>query len=167
VKLRFRAELARGEFDNAIQTLQTMFTIGRMFNEHPTLIGSLVGIAITTIALSGVEEFVQQPGAPNLFWALADLPSPFIDLRKGREGERLLLSREFDALRKPVPLPEAEVNALVKRLDLMLAMATEKEKELKPSTWYAKQAADKGAVAATREHLSKLGHKPTDLEKLS
>src|SRR4051812_43846416 len=70
LKVRFRGELARGEFDNAIHTLQTMFTLSRTFNEHPTLIGQLVGLALASIALQCVEEFIQQPGAPNLFWAL-------------------------------------------------------------------------------------------------
>jgi hypothetical protein len=34
-----------------------------------------VGLAIVNIALQSVEEFIQQPGAPNLFWALTDLPA--------------------------------------------------------------------------------------------
>ena len=109
LKVRVRGEIARGEFDNAIQTLQTMFALARTFNEHPTLIGHLVGMAIAAIAFSAVEEFVQQPGAPNLFWPLVDLPSPFIDLRKGREGEKLFLTKEYDVLRKAVPVPDADL----------------------------------------------------------
>ena len=166
LKVRLRGELARGELDSALHTLQTMFALGRTFNEHPSLIGSLVGIAITTIAISGVEELVQQPGAPNLFWALADLPYPFIDLRKGREGEKLFLGKEFYILRKATQVSEADLNALVKSLDPSAAV-NPGNSEKTPAAWYAKQAADKAAIDTARERLVKLGHKPADLTKLS
>lgn len=165
LKIRARGEMARGEFDAAIQTLQTQFVLARTFNEHPTLIGHLVGLALTMIAVTELEEFVQQPGAPNLFWALVDLPAPFIDLRKGREGEKLFLTKEYDVLRTAVPVPEADLASLVKHLD---AMIDERDnKDLNPSTWYAKQAADIPAVAAATARLKEFGHKPTDLAKLS
>src|SRR5205809_800455 len=43
LKVRIRGEIARGEFDNAIHSLQTLFALAHTFNEHPTLIGHLVG----------------------------------------------------------------------------------------------------------------------------
>ena len=46
LKVRARGEIARGEFDGAVQTLQTLFALARTFNEHPTLIGHLVGLAL-------------------------------------------------------------------------------------------------------------------------
>jgi hypothetical protein len=166
LKVRVRGEIARGEFENAVQTLQTMFVLGRTFNEHPTLIGHLVGIAITSIALGEVEEFVQQPGAPNLFWALIDLPSPFIDLRKGREGEKLFLSQEYDVLRKVSPIPDADLQSLIKKLDVLVDLDDAKKAD-RPSEFYTKQAADSEAVAAGRAKLTKFGHKPDDVSRLS
>ena len=164
LKIRTRGEIARGEFDAATRTLQTQFALARTFNEQPTLIGHLVGIALAMIALGEVEEFVQQPGAPNLFWALTDLPAPFIDLRKGIHVERLLLPKDYDALRTAAPLPAEALGALVKKLDLLLG----KDSDLAalPSAWYAKQVTDKAAVAAAAERLAALGHKPADLAKL-
>ena len=103
LKVRMRGEVARGEYDAAIRTAQTLFTLARSFEDHPTLIGQLVGIAIAGITLDALEELPQQPGAPNLFWALADLPDPFMSIRNGAEGERAWLPKEFDALRKPRP----------------------------------------------------------------
>lgn len=176
LKVRFRGELARGEFDNAHYTLQTMFALSRMFNEHPTLIGHLVGIAITTITMGCLEEFVQQPGAPNLFWPLADLPAPFLDLRKGREGEKLMLTKEYELFRKATPVADAVLDELIKSHDAIhgplrgLAKGDgppAKDEDMLPSAWYAKQAADKGAVGAARDRLTALGHKVTDLSKLS
>lgn len=164
LKVRVRGEIARGEFDSAIQTLQTMFAIGRMFNEHPTLIGHLVGIAITTITVGAVDEMIQQPGAPNMFWALAELPNPFIDLRKGIQGEKLFLVKDFEVLRKPITLTDAELKSISQRLDEIFKNESPR---LRASEWYAKQAADEKAVQAARERLAKFGHKPDELAKLS
>lgn len=166
LKVRVRGEIARGEFDNAIGTLQIMFALGRTFNEHPTLIGALVGMAITGVALEAVEEFVQQPGAPNLFWALAHLPNPFIDLRKGREGERLFVPPEFEVLRKAVPVPQQQIAALLMKLDPSVDIPQGKP-ELIPTKWFPKQAGDKEAVAAAKKRLAEFGHKPADLDQLS
>lgn len=165
LKIRVRGEIARGEFDAAIQTLQTLFSLAHAFNEHPTLIGHLVGMAITMIALGEVEEFVQQPGAPNLFWALADLPAPFIDLRKGREGEKLLITKGYDVLRKAVPVPEAALAELLKPLDTVASFGDAKFDP--PSAWSAKQAKDKAAVAAASARLQEYGHTADALAKLS
>src|SRR5262249_36226758 len=83
LKVRFRAEVAEGPFDDALVTAKTLFALARHLGEHPTLIGDLVGMAIARIAISPLEEMLQQPGCPNLYWALTDLPRPFIDLRRG------------------------------------------------------------------------------------
>ena len=88
--VRFRAEVALGHFDDAIRTAKTMFAMSRHLGEHPTLIGDLVGIAIASIAIAPLEEMLNQPGCPNLYWALTNLPSPLISLRTGIEGERAL-----------------------------------------------------------------------------
>jgi len=167
LKVRVRGEIARGEFDNAIQTLQIMFALGRIFNEHPTLIGHLVGIAITTMALTEVEEFVQQPGAPNLFWALADLPTPFIDLRKGSQGEKLLLSKEFGVLEKGTPIEDTELKSLLSKFDPLVGLSNGGKFDMKPSVWYAARAENKVEVAAARGRLLKLNPRPAGLDKFS
>jgi hypothetical protein len=174
LKVKVRGEIARGEFDAAIRTLQTMFALAHTFDGHPTLIGNLVGIAITGIALDAVEELIQQPGTPNLFWALADLPVPFIDLRKGMQGERAWLGRDFDALHHVRPLSEAEVKRLIAQAEpLAEAVFDFPSKEDKPrpketaAGYYGKLAADPKEVKAAKERLAKSGHAAADLDKLS
>ncbi len=95
LKVRCRGEIKAGDFPAAIRTTQTVLALARSFNEHPTLIGQLVGCAIANIGLGCVEEMVQQPGCPNLYWALSDLPAPFIDLNKGLKGDRVVFASEF------------------------------------------------------------------------
>ncbi|AMV23730.1 hypothetical protein VT84_04910 [Gemmata sp. SH-PL17] len=165
MKVRARGEIARGEFGAALQTLQAQFALARTFNEHPTLIGHLVGIALGMVAATELEEFVQQPGAPNLFWALTDLPRPLIDLRKGHEGERRLVGKEYDVLRKAVQVSEPELTARIKMLDTINGLGD--GKSATPSAWCAKQSRDKDAVAAATTRLTEAGHKADALAKLS
>jgi hypothetical protein len=47
-----------------------------------------------------VEAWVQAPGSPNLYWALTDLPAPFIDLRKPLQGERVWMEHFLPGLRQ-------------------------------------------------------------------
>jgi hypothetical protein len=88
-QVRLRLELAEGRPGQAVRTARTALAMARHVAESPTLISALVGYALTAQTLRQMEDLVQQPEAPNLYWALTDLPRPFIDLRKGLEGERL------------------------------------------------------------------------------
>ncbi len=164
LKVRLRGEVARGEFDAALQTTQTLFALARAFNDHPTVISQIVGIAITSLTLDAVEELVQQPGAPNLFWALVDLPTPFINLRKGVQGDRTWVGKEFDVLRKAEPISESDLQILVKKIDLIVRYA-DSNKEFN-STWYFQQVFNSTKVAAARDRLAKLGHRPPALAAL-
>src|SRR5205814_5397257 len=99
LRVRFRGEAARREFDDAVRTAKTMFALARHLGEHPTTAANLTGVAIATAAADTLEEMIQQPGCPNLYWALTDLPCPVVELRKGVQGDRALAATELAALR--------------------------------------------------------------------
>ena len=65
LKVRFRAEVALGRFDDAIRTAKTMFAMSRHMSEHPTLMGNLVGISIANLAIGALEEMLEQPRLPE------------------------------------------------------------------------------------------------------
>src|SRR5262249_21349634 len=117
LKVRFRAEVALGHFDDALRTAKTMFAMSRHMGEHPTLIGDLVAVAMAMIAIGPLEEMLEQPGCPNLYWALTNLPSPFINLDKGMEGERVVIRGEFKDLDDTAPMNEAQIKKLVEHID--------------------------------------------------
>lgn len=96
--VRCKGELVDKDFAGAVKTLQTMFSMARHMGEHPTLISQLVGFAIANQALSLVDEFVQQPGAPNLYWALTMLPQKVVDIRRGISAERAFVEFTFGSL---------------------------------------------------------------------
>lgn len=151
LKVRFRVALAERDFDDAIYTAKTMLALSRHFQEHPTLIGDLVGIAIATIALGTVDEMIQQPGSPNLFWALTDLPSPFIDLRKGRQGERLWIDSELSGLVEDEPMSNAQLRKIVDRLQKMVNGPNEPEMAVR--AWLDGRANNEEHVRAARKRL--------------
>jgi hypothetical protein len=123
--VRARLELADGEFDKAAATIQTGLSLGRHVSEGPTLIQSLVGIAIAAVALNQVEEWIRTPDSPNLYWALTNLPQPMIDMRKPLQGERMNIDnllpgfREALATRSAVPLHSIEQSNLQNKLALL------------------------------------------------
>jgi hypothetical protein len=99
--LQVRLQIAQGKYDRAIDTFQTGFAMSRHLAEDSTLIQGLVGIAIGGRMCRQIEDFIQTPEAPNLYWALRNLPKPFIDLTEQielempevREKIRLLMNR--------------------------------------------------------------------------
>jgi len=99
VALRARFEIAEGRLDSAIHWIQTGLALARHVGESRFYIQSMVAAAIVEEMAKALEQLVQAPGCPNLYWALAALPRPFIDLTAASEGERYLLEREFTRLR--------------------------------------------------------------------
>jgi hypothetical protein len=107
LQLKARLEIAEGRYGDAVHTLQTGYALSRHVADAPTLICPLVGIAISQIMTGRLEELVQQPDAPNLYWALTDLPRPLIDLRKPMQGERLMIYGSFPGLAATAADPNA------------------------------------------------------------
>lgn len=93
-----KLQIAEGKLDEAIRTLQTGYALGRHVGAGRTLVNGLVGIAICANMSEQVEQLVQQPGAPNLYWALTWLPRPVVDMRPGFEAEMHMLDFAFPEL---------------------------------------------------------------------
>ena len=61
------------------------------------------------LALDTLEEMVQQPGCPNLYWALTDLPVSAGGPAQGRAGRPRPVAAELRLVREDAPMTEAEV----------------------------------------------------------
>lgn len=96
--LKIRLEVAEGKTEEALRTIQTELAFGRHVGENPFIIGSLVGIAIENVTLRRMEELLTQPGAPNLYWALTDLPRPLIDMRGSLSQEERMVENMIPEL---------------------------------------------------------------------
>ncbi len=93
--LRARVEIAEGHVSEAVRTLRVGFTMAKHANQADTLISALVGAAIAQLMTDQATELSQIPGAPNLYWALTDLPRPLINLREAMQAERLMVNALF------------------------------------------------------------------------
>jgi hypothetical protein len=122
LSLRARLEMAEGHNDQALATLRSGFALGRNIGEGETLIHFLVGVAITAIMEGQLDRFISLPDAPNLYYALTDLPMPYMSMRKGLEGERISIYATFPTLRDAAtnldagPLAEKDLAMCVKML---------------------------------------------------
>jgi hypothetical protein len=122
VGLRARLAILDGQTDEAIHWIETGLVLGRHVSQGPIVIQALVGIAIDFTMVRNLQDLIQAPGAPNLYWALADRPRPFVDMRYAMEGERDVLEKELPELndldRGPWSVDEARlfVAAIDRRL---------------------------------------------------
>jgi len=99
--LQVRFQIAQGQYDKALCTMQTGFAMAKHLSNGLTLVDGLVAISTGAIIFRQLEQFVQGADAPNLYWALRDLPQPFIDLTQQskledldtRETAHLLMNR--------------------------------------------------------------------------
>jgi hypothetical protein len=107
LSLRARSELAANESEKAFRSVQTGFAFARHLAESGWLGGSVIAASTMTGMLPRVEEILQNPKAPNLYWALTDLPRPFIDLRRGLQGDRLTIYGNFPGLAEAAADPNA------------------------------------------------------------
>lgn len=167
-KLRVRVELAENDTDAAVRNIQTGFRLGKDVGEGPTMIQSLVGIAITTIFIGEVEQLIQRPNSPNMYWALTTLPKPLIDPRPSLEGESRLFDNLFPNAKvlEKGPVSADRANAILE--EMLTAFATMgKPDDFKVGIGGVGMA---GFVAlhapAARKQLVSLGWKEAVVEKM-
>lgn len=165
LKVRFRGEIADRRFDAAIRTAKTLFALARDLGEHPTLLGNLVGMHAAHQALAPLQEMVQQPASPNLFWALTDLPRPLVDSRAAAQGEMLTWSMELKAIDDLRPMTEQEIEAVVARLDKILASNARRERNRLAQQWLKRNMGDPTRVQAARRRLTQAGLPENDVRK--
>ncbi|HEV8290458.1 MAG TPA: hypothetical protein VGP94_00980 [Tepidisphaeraceae bacterium] len=99
VALKARLQIADGDYPAALHTLQTGMATSRHLTPQSVLIQQLVGAAVARYMLNDLTEWVGSSNAPNLYWALAELPHPYLDLRDTFDQERFGFIFSFPPLR--------------------------------------------------------------------
>jgi hypothetical protein len=170
---RFRLELSEGKLDDALRTLQTGFALARDIGKGDTLIQDLVAIAVGSIMFGHVEEWMQQPGSPNLYWALTDLPCPLVNTAHAMRIELTTIYRSFPPLRKLIhdsdkgAVSEEEMNKIVSELFDILANL--EGSGSKASDWQKKLAAAAIALKVypdAKKYLLEHGRKAEQLDAM-
>ncbi len=130
--LRARLQIAEGDFDEALHSLQTGMGMARHIACEPIIISKLVAVAIDTIMLRVVQEWIDTPGSPNLYWALTALPDPLVDMGDAFDVEASWLYwhfpdlQPFDTLREAVESEwsEQEWPRMLQQLNELFGIAT-------------------------------------------
>jgi hypothetical protein len=162
---RFRDEIAQHRIDDALVTAKTMFALSRHMGEHPTLIGYLVAVAIAMVAITPFEEMLEQPGCPNLYWALTRLPTPYITIEKGMQGERMLIWSELRDLSDTDPMTPDQIKKLVAHIEEIRKFEPDKFKQTVRELLNAR-AKDAKYLAAARARLADYGIAADRLDRL-
>ena len=174
LQARFRIEVAGRRFDDAVRTAKTMFALGRHLGEYPAESANRIGLSVAGLAADTLEEMVQQPGCPNLYWGLTDLPCPLVDMRKGLQGGCALTATEFRPLREDAVMTADELEKVVSHLSGVMGFGREQAGRV-PHGLRADLAArvkDAEKVQAARKHLlasrrDALVSRPLDKETVS
>lgn len=99
LRVRARLEVANGKLDEALETVRQGLQLGRDTTEPNLLINGLIGIAIASLMQDELVEIIDQPGSPNLYWALASLPRPLVNVHRGMRFEMDMPERMFPFLK--------------------------------------------------------------------
>ncbi len=85
--LRTRLAIAEGRYDDAIKYLRMNYQLGQNVAKMKFLVAGLVAVAEIGIANEGVIQLIGSQDSPNMYWALAELPHPLIDMREAMRLE--------------------------------------------------------------------------------
>ncbi len=96
--LQFRLAIIEKRYDDAVELLRMTYKLGQDVNEMGFLVSGLVGIAEVGMANNGVLHLISSEDAPNMYWALAELPTPVIDQRRAMRLDSSMPIRLFPEL---------------------------------------------------------------------
>jgi hypothetical protein len=118
---RARLEVAKHDWAAANYTFQSGLSLTRQLNHDAVLVQGLVACGISALMLDRMQEWIAEPGAPNLYWSLSNLPQPFLDPRSAGQTERAMIYYTFPELNQPDPLAISaeQWRQVVQRLDVL------------------------------------------------
>ncbi len=99
VNLRFRLELSEKRFDDARRSAQTGLALARHLGDSDLMVLDLYGMVLASMMMARLEEWVQIPDSPNLYWALTELPRPLVGIRRSIRNELGMIERSLPSLR--------------------------------------------------------------------
>ena len=168
LNVRMRYEIATKNFEKAAYSARTFFGLAQSFETHPTLIASLVGLAVEAICLHALEEMIQQPGCPNLYWSFTEIPAEGLSLRTAIQGEKLLAMTLFGKLLQAGDeIPDADLKKILTQIDTYMVISRGSKELLKSSVIFQGWAKDGQRVERARTFLIETGSRADTVKKYS
>jgi len=81
-RLKITYHLRQKDFDGAISTISDGMRLAEFVGQGETIIQKLVGISVAAIIRECIMDAIATPGCPNLYWALASVPRPIVDMNE-------------------------------------------------------------------------------------
>jgi hypothetical protein len=164
--LKARFEIAEHRYSDAIRTLETGFSFSQQIAPTPFLVGSLVSVACTSLMADTVLEMLEQPDGPNLYWAMAVLPRPFVEMRQPLEMEMALPEMQFpDLAELDRPHSPEQWDAALARVRSQTDRIDDRNGP-RPGTRASDPAAKSPDLPIARKYLTEVVRLP-DVEKMS
>jgi hypothetical protein len=94
-------EIEQGKIDDALKTIRLGCELSENVGKEPVLISELVSLNIGLMMNDCLRETMDRPDSPNLYWALAELPSRKAILGQALKGEgaRWLIASGVDLVK--------------------------------------------------------------------
>jgi hypothetical protein len=166
-RIRIRYALTERRFDDAIAHAKSGFQLARHLDENQTLIGDLVGVAIGVVTCQAMEEMLNQPGAPNLFWAWSSLPSPLVPIVNGVRGEFAMVFADFGDLCDPKRVwGEEDLAEVMQKVKVLPTYADFSGKDVDALTaWATPRLTDAKWLAESRKECVAQGFPPPKVKR--
>jgi hypothetical protein len=165
-----RLAIAAGRWDDAIDDLRIGFALARHIGRQQTLVSGLVGYSVASMMLDQIEA-LETAGGPNLYWALAELPRPLIDMTPAAAIESQAPFLAFPQLAKVRDAQWAagqwDVELKQFHTEWLIRMRDWGELVEKHVGDPFKDAAIEQSAAYARKHLSPFGYDSKEIDAMS
>ncbi|GMU21998.1 MAG: hypothetical protein AMXMBFR13_20860 [Phycisphaerae bacterium] len=164
--LRVRLALSERRFEDALHDIQTGLGLGRYVGSGPTVIQTLVGVAIVDVITDQLLNWMATENSPSLYWALVNLPRPIIAKEAGLAFEREWLFIDNPALLRLEQdvLSAGELERILARFIELFKMGPSARPEWKDRA--AVEALIANARPVARQYLLAHGHTKEQLDRL-
>jgi hypothetical protein len=115
-------------------------------------------MAIANLAMGPLEEMLEQPRCPNLYWALTNLPNPLVSLFTASQGERVgILQWLFRDLDDSAPMSADELKRFIAFMEKLVERESPKKLSKGLRAWLDERTNNEGMVSAARHRLVEFG----------
>lgn len=116
--LRFLLAIAENRVHDAIAILGQQFSMGIHLGQDPLAVSCLIGIACASAGWENSFFLCEHSESPNLYWAIAALPRPLVDLNNALSYEGQTIYQYYKNLQQvgTKPLPQSFWDPLTNQL---------------------------------------------------
>ena len=100
VEVRALRQIEQGRIDDALATIRTGFELANKIGKERVLISGLISLVLTVEMNNSIAQIMNRADAPNLYWALIELPGRKAIIENDLNGELLWLATSSAMIQK-------------------------------------------------------------------